>query len=239
MLLVVPFFMRTISFAQHNNINDPGSLSPFAKDTNSIDWLNTLSYKYIILGKKILAEYFATLACDEAKKINYIHGIAVAYSRQSQIAKHFDDNFIKSEILGKQSLQWYEKTGNKEGIDTLYNYLIFTVFSQSRFEEAIGYTEKIYAIAKQSGNQSGTFDALTWMFAIYRQSGMYEKSFQFARQRRYDLALKAKNKIWISNALYGMAQLYMQIEDYPDALSYFRRVLQKMIKKTLKKNVKE
>ncbi|SEO15628.1 Tetratricopeptide repeat-containing protein [Niastella yeongjuensis] len=225
MLLVVLFFMRAVAFAQHNPIENPGNLAPFTNDTNRIDCLNALSYKYIILEKKDSAEYFATLACKEAQKINYIHGIAVAYSRQSQIAKHFDDDFIKSETLGKTSLQWYEKTGNKEGIDTLYNYLIYTVFSQSRFEEAIDYTEKKYAFAKQSDNLSKTMDALTWMFAIYRQRGMYEKSFQFARQR-YDLALQSKNKIWISTALYGMAQLYMLIEDYPDALSYFRRVLQ-------------
>jgi hypothetical protein len=38
-------------------------------------------------------------------------------------------------------------------------------------------------------------------------SGNYEKSFWYAQQR-YDFASRSNNKFWISNALYGMAQLY-------------------------------
>ena len=225
LFIILIFVPAAFASALCQNTDSLKKILRVAKDTNQIDCLNALSYAYILLEKKDSAEYYATHASEQAKKLNYIHGIAVSLSQKSQIAKHFDDDFIKSETLARESLYWYERTGNKEGINSLYDYLIFTVFAQSRFDEAIDYTEKKYAIAKQNNSQLGTIDALTWMSAIYRQSGNYEKSFLMARQK-YDLALQSKNKVWISTALYGMAQLYAQVEDYPNALIYFRKVLQ-------------
>lgn len=213
------------SSAQQEEIDSLRKVLPALKDTAIIDCFNQISHEYIELDKKDSAAYYAALACAEAKQSNYIHGVAEALSIQSQIAKHFDDDFIKSEVLGKESLRWYDKTPNKKGLENLYYYLVYTVFSQSRFDEAIVFAGKRYALAKQNGDQEVMIDALSSMFAIYRQSGNYEKSFLFA-QKTYDLALKTKNKILISCMLYGMAQLYELIEDFPNALTYFHRVQQ-------------
>ena len=225
LLCLAQYLFCTITLAQIREIDSLKVILPALTDTARIDCLNQLSHAYIELDKKDSAGYYTALAYKEAKHSNYIHGIAVSLSLQAQIAKHFDDDFIQSEVLGKESLQWYERTPNKEGIDNLYFYLIYTVFAQSRFDEAISYAGKSYALAKQNGNKEVMLDALTSMFAIYRQSGNYEKSFLIV-QKAYDLALKTKNKIWIANTLYGMAQLYKLIEDYPNALTYFHRVLQ-------------
>jgi tetratricopeptide (TPR) repeat protein len=225
LFFAVQFSLSAICFAEKENPAISKQTLPFLHDSARIDCLNQLSYFYITAEKKDSANYYALLAYKEACNLNYIHGIAISLSRQSQVAKHFDDDFTKSESLGKASLQWFEKTRNKSGIDTLYNHLIYTVFAQSRFDEALGYARKNYATARQKGNQAGMFKALGWMFAIYRQSGDYEKSFLYAQQV-YDLALKANNKIWLAHASYGMAQLYSLIENYPNALYYFRQVLQ-------------
>jgi tetratricopeptide (TPR) repeat protein len=225
LLLILLLAPAAFTTAPAQNVDSLKKILSVANDTNQIDCLNALSAAYILLEKKDSAEHYATQAGDKAKKLKYIHGLAVSLSRQSQIAKHFDDDFIKSEILGRESLYWYERTGNKEGINTVYDYLAFSTFAQSRFNEAAYYIEKKYALAKQNNSLLGKIDALTWMSAIYRQSGNYEKSFLMA-QEKYDLACTSKNKVWISTALYGMAQLYAQIEDYPNALIYFRRVLQ-------------
>src|SRR4051812_29155643 len=89
------------------------------KDTARIDFLNKISYVYIAAEHKDSAEHYASRAYKEAKTEHYIHGIAVFFCIKAQIAKHFEDDFIKSEKLSTQSLQWYERTGNKEGIDTV------------------------------------------------------------------------------------------------------------------------
>jgi len=63
------------------------------------------------------------------------------------------------------------------------------------------------------------------MFSIYRQSGDYEKSFQFVHQL-YDSAQKLHDKLEISSSFYGIAQLYELIDDYSNALVYFRKVIE-------------
>jgi tetratricopeptide (TPR) repeat protein len=225
LFMIVVFVSATFASALSQNIDSLKKALVSAKDTNRIDCLNAISLAYILLEKKDSAEYFANKACSAAQKQQYIHGMAVCFSRKSQIVKHFNDDFVKSEALCRESLYWYERTDNKEGINEVYGYLIYTVFAQSRFDEAINYTKKQYAIAKQYNDQAGKMDALRWMYVIYRQTGNYEKSFLFAQQQ-YEFALQSKNKIWISNAIYGMALLYQLIEDYPNALSWFRKVLQ-------------
>lgn len=225
LLFFIHSFAFSICFSQSANIDSLQNVLQSLEDSSRIDCLNSMSHAYILAEKKDSAEYFANLANEEAKNRGYIHGIAVSLTRKSQIAKHFDDDFIKSELLGKESLRWYEMTGNKAGLYSLLEYIIYSVFSQSRFEEAIFYVKKIYALATQTKDQSHLIGALTWMFAIYRQSGDYERSFEYARQR-YELAEKTKNKIETIMALYGMAQLYMLIEDYQGALTYFQRVRQ-------------
>ncbi|WP_207510536.1 tetratricopeptide repeat-containing sensor histidine kinase [Longitalea luteola] len=211
--------------AAAQNIDSLKKVLLLAKDTHQIDCLNALSNAYILLEKKDAAEYYATQAGDKARSLNYNYGLAVSFARRSQIAKHFDDDFINSEKWGKESLYWYDRTANKEGINKVYDYVAFAVFAQSRFEEALYYTEKNYAFAKQKNSLLGLIHALTWLSAIHRSTGNYEKSFLMARQG-YELALTTKNKVSISTSLYHIAQLYAQIEDFPNALIYFRRVLQ-------------
>jgi tetratricopeptide (TPR) repeat protein len=233
-LLLVPLCL--LSVAQPTRIDSLKKSLPSLRDTSRIDQLAELSNEYILVENKDSACYYALLTHAEAAKQNYLHGIALSLSLQSQIAKHFDDDFIASEILGKQSLEWYKKTGNIKGLDKLYFYLMYTVFSQSKFDEAKHYAEKKYELAKQTGDAAEIIESLTVLFAIYRQSGDYEKSFVFAREA-YDIATTKNNKLGISRTLYGMAQLYTLIEDYPSSLAYFQRVLQMDDEETRKDRV--
>ncbi len=107
--------------------------------------------------------------------------------------------------------------------DTLFYNLFRAAFSACRFDEAMEYSEKYYRAALQKNNQDEIFISLKSMFAINRQTGNYEKSFFYAQQL-YDIAVKAGNKFWIANALWGLAELYTLIEDYPNALHYYARV---------------
>jgi len=212
LLLAAWLLLSATGFAQQEDGTATNQTLCSLQDAERIDHLNRLSDYYIKTEKKDSAAYYARMAYEKAENGNYIHGIAVSLSHQSQIAKHFDDDFPKAEQLAKAALRWFEKTTDKSGLDTLYDHLIYAVFAQSRFDEALHYARKRYDVTKGKGNQAGMFDALGWMFAIYRQSGDYEKALMYAQQT-HDLALKAKKKIWISRILYGMAQLYMLIED--------------------------
>jgi len=76
-------------------------------------------------------------------------------------------------------------------------------------------------MAGKDNDESKTFVALTNMFALYRQTGNYEKSFTYARQL-YDIALKQNDRQWIASSLWGLGELYKWIDDYPAALNYYR-----------------
>jgi tetratricopeptide (TPR) repeat protein len=229
--------LPVICLSQNDKIDSLKKVLPALIDSARVDCLNALSYEYILLGKKEPAEGYADLAYENSRKHNYIHGIAVSFSRKSHIARKFYDDFVKSEQMGKSSLSWFVKTSNKAGYDYMYNNLLNALFAQSKFEEAMQYVEETYAVAKESGDTLKILNALHRIFTISRLSGNYEKSFLFT-QRAYKLALKANNKIWIANSLCNMAQLYMLIEDYPAALSYFRTVIQRDDDKTRNERIK-
>lgn len=216
------FLTGVTSFAQKQQQEISAS---YFKDTARVDYLNRLSDDFTRKEQKDSASYYADLAYQEAKKMEYIHGIAESYSRKAQIVKHFDDDFKKSEALGKEALKWYEKTANKKGIDVVLFYLAYASIAQSKFNDALFYAQQAYVLAQQTGNEAQVMDALFWMGNIYRQTGDYEKFFLLSHNL-YERALKQKNKIWVSYALYFMAQLYTQIEDYASALSYYQRVRQ-------------
>ena len=74
---------------------------PLLRDTARIDCLNAISNEYISTEKKDSAEFYAVKAGLEAKAAYYIHGIAASLLLRSQIAKHFDDDFVQSEIYAR------------------------------------------------------------------------------------------------------------------------------------------
>ncbi len=219
--LIIIFSLSTLSpIAGFGQIKSPLSIR---HDSIFVKQLNDLSAQNISLLRKDSAVYYADLALEEAQKIKYTHGIAIAFSRKAQIARYLDDDYSLSEIFSKNSLGFFEKTNDKDGIDTIYYYLFNDAFSQCRFEEAMDYSEKYYSAAIQKNDQDEIFNSLSGMFALNRQMGNYEKSFSYAQQL-YEIAIKSENKNWIASSLWDLAELYKLIEDYPNALNYYRKV---------------
>ena len=124
------FFMCAVVYvsAQQKEIDSMKKILPSLHDTDRIDCLNELSYCYTYISKKDSAEYYATVAENEARKLNYIHGIAESVSRQAGMAEHFENNFFKEEELAKKALSWYNLTSNKKNINVIYDQLSFAVF---------------------------------------------------------------------------------------------------------------
>ena len=228
-IIALSSLFSSVPFAQNTSGDKIDSLKmqlQFMHDTARVDCLNELSDQYILSSTKDSAEYYATTANNEAKKINYIHGIAESISHQSRIAKHFNDDFIKSESLAKESLFWYEKTTNKKDIEKVYQELWYSLFSQSKFDEANKYAEKELERCKATGNASGIYDALSNIAVIYFQEGNYDSSFYFYQQSS-QVAFNNKNEIWITSILFNLGTLYRSIGDYATALNYYRQAFQR------------
>lgn len=228
-ILALSSLLSSVAFAQNaseGKIDSLKMLLPFMHDTARVDCLNELSEQYILTSKKDSAEYYAETAYNEAKQINYIHGISESISYESRIAKHFDDDFIKSESLARESLFWYGKTDNKNDIEKVYQELWYALFAQSKYDEAYKYAEKELERCKVIGDELGIFDALSTMGNIHFQEGNYDTSFDFFQQAR-QVAFTNKNETWITSILFNFGTLYRSIEDYPTSLNYYRQAFQR------------
>ena len=211
--------------AERLKIDSLNKILPSSRDTARIDNLNELSYYYTVISKRDSARGFSILAYDEAKRLNYTHGIAESISRKAGIEEHFENNFLKEEVLAKESLQWYHKTANKKNIGILYDQLAFACFSQSSYEEAIGYLQKKHEYYKEIGDEYEMGEAIGFMSSMYVEKGDYDKGFDLAQQY-LQLALKRKDEVAIKSALNGIGTLCLRIGDYPAALNYYREALQ-------------
>jgi len=223
---IIQIFCWSIAIAQKEPTDSLKKKLLPLRDTARIDCLNELGFQYIKFSKKDSAEHYALLAYEESKKLNYIHGIAESFSCKSRIAKHFDDDFIKSEALGRESLHWYEKTNNKKGIETVYDELWYAFFAESKYDEAYKYAEKKYERCKITGDEYGMYDALSGMGVIHFQKGNYDTSFYFYQQAQ-QVAFTAKNEIWATSILFNFGTLYRAIEDYATASNYYRQAFQR------------
>ena len=194
-------------------------------DTPRIKAFNDISRRYIIANNRDSALYYATLAGNEAKRIQYAHGLAIALSLQARISRVFDENFSKSDSLAKTALDWFDRSPHQTGIDSLYNVLWDLHYIKTQFDEAINYLQKSYQYYKKAGNQQGMWDVIEMLAWTYTEAGDYEKGFHYERLV-YQNALKTNDTIKIYFTLFGLGELHKQMEDYSTAQSYFRRAKQ-------------
>jgi sensor histidine kinase YesM len=214
-----------VCFTQDNKIDSLNRILPTLHDTAKVDCLNNLTYQYILAEKKDAADFFADKAQAAAKQINYANGIAVSIACQAHIVNHFHDDFIKSETLCKEAMLWFDKTGNKKGIESLYTIIIVTAFAQSKFDDAMFYAQKLNALAHKSNQKEKIVESISWMYIIHLLSGNFEKALLYIQQV-YELAVKEGNKPLLSKAIHAMARLYQLIEDYQTSLNYYRQLYQ-------------
>ncbi len=107
----------------------------------------------------------------ESRQVNYIHGIAVALACQAFIMNRHANDFTQSERLARESLDWFEKTDNKYAVTLAYYTLGFSLFAQSRFDEAIHNYEQAREYARRSGNCIEEVYMLSLTGEAYRERG--------------------------------------------------------------------
>lgn len=160
-------------------------------------------------------------ALRESRRINYPHGIAVALACQAFILNTHANDFIQSQRLAQESLDWFARTDNKYAITLAYYTLGFSLFAQSRFEEAIHNYEQARDYARRSGNSFEEVYMLSQIGEVYREEGNYEKAFDNLRQC-ISLAESIQAANVVKEQYFMLSGLFVQIEDYESAVKYFR-----------------
>jgi hypothetical protein len=212
-------------FCQTSNIEHLRKIIPLLKDSVRIDSLNELSFQYIQQSVKDSAEYYSGLAYNQSNALHYDHGIAEALSCQGNIKTYFYGNLGQAEILDKASIEWYQKTRNKSGLAPTYDRLAFVCFGQSKYDEALKYSDTCYGLFKQNQDLSGMSGILGLISQIHIKRGEFDKAFD-AGQMALQLTTRIGIRAEINGCLLGLGTLCMGIEDYALALNYYRSVFQ-------------
>ena len=187
-------------------------------ENQAID-LFSLSHKHDSTPNNLAS--LASQALLESQRTGYPHGIAVALACQAFIMNMHANDFTRSEQLARESLDWFGRTDDKHAITLAYYSLGFSLFAQSRFDEALHNYEQAQVYARRSGNYVEEVYMLSLMGEAYRERGNYEKAFDIFRQ-----CIQLNEARHITELVKGtyltLAGMFVQIEDYGSAEKYFR-----------------
>lgn len=166
------------------------------------------------------AGWYAEKALEASQAAGYIHGIAEATASKSIYTLNYTNDFNLSEQIARQSLDWFARTPDKTHITYAYYALGFAIFAQSRFEEAIRYLQLARDYAQREGDTVNVIRSLTLIGCAHRESGDYETAFTYYR-RNLQLAEDTHHPDLEANEYFELAELFIQVEDYPSAVKYF------------------
>ncbi len=144
---------------------------PLLKDSARIDSMNELSQQYIEQSVKDSAEYYAISAYNMSAALHYIHGLAVSVSRQGNMKTYFYGNLSEAEKLDKESIGLYQRSANKTGLAATYDHLAFACFGQSKYDEALKYSDESYSAYKKNQDETGMIGILGLITQIYLKRG--------------------------------------------------------------------
>jgi hypothetical protein len=226
LILIFPLILS----AQTKQLDNLKKVLPLLHDSTRVDCLNAFTNAYLKLNRDT-AIYYAELAYQESKKINYIHGIAESLSYKGEL-EDFSDNFASSEKLYREAITWYRNTPNKRRLAETYFDLGFSLYAQSFFAEAIKYLDTAHINFKKIGDESGMFWSTFFSADTYEESGNYEKAFELD-SKGLDIAIQNNNDEFRRAQLSHMASLFIDIEDYKTAAEYFRQAYENVKPKPL------
>jgi hypothetical protein len=222
--------------AQQQQIDSLQKILPSLEDTARIDCLINIGIQYIFLelDKRRLYQpyrdsvlYYTNTAFDEAKKINYIHGIAESFVPKAALKNHFLSNFKEMEKLARESLKWFALTGNKRQIETPYWQVAAALFFQYRNEEAEAYLEQSFYWAEKNDNSEWMLFVLGFQYETYRDIGEYEKAYEaFRKTQQLNLSFKGQKDLFYES--YVLAELQRRLGNYSTALNHYKELVAMM-----------
>jgi LytS/YehU family sensor histidine kinase len=222
-LLVLHFFY-TVAFAQAKQIDSLKKALPKLKDTARIDCLLEISNQYFGTPEKDSILYYAQMAYEESKKANYIHGLAVVYTRKAGLANCAYNKYSEVEQWSREALKWFSLTSNKEEIYMAYWLLGRSLTNQSKYDDALIYLKLAYQWANKAGKDEWIGMCLETMTDLYRDRGEYVKLLE-TQQRLVEMDRKFGDTGYYSfHELWVLGLMYRLLEEYSTALPFWRKL---------------
>src|SRR4051812_17931867 len=214
------------AIAETNNIIDSLLLAlPSLKDSAKVECFSELGRQYADLcmgppgsehfsaNSKTYCDssiYFIRAALSESRRINYVHGVVFSLGGEMFLQINYYVDLPTAETVGREGIEWCQKSGDKRGLCFLYTWLGFALFSQSKYDEAIAMEHKAIDCHTENNQQFQTIVPLSVIGHTYRESGDFDKAFVVFRKCR-DLAESLNNEDRLIEGLFDIASLYAAI----------------------------
>ncbi|MEJ7673125.1 MAG: tetratricopeptide repeat protein [Chitinophagaceae bacterium] len=133
--------------------------------------------------------------------------------------------FVSAEHYLLQAIQMFENKGSDADIGWCNLWLGQTLYSQTRFTEAITRYRTSLPYLDKLRDAEGEGKAWAWMGFIYAAKGNYDSSFEYCSKSLL-IRQKMGDGVCVAAALTNMGHLYRVAGAYNDALDYYRQGLQ-------------
>lgn len=219
LIFIVQVFCCAVCFAQPQTIDNLKKDLPSLRDTSRIDCLNALSQNYIYLQPDT-AKIYALQAYTEALKINYLRGMAKAFSNCAYVEGKAIGHFPVAEDYGRKAIELYKKTNDEKGLIDAYIIWSFSLMAQGSYDSSIIGDMKAIELCKKINYKVMEARAITQIAINYLEGGNYAKAIEYSMEGvKVARQSKDSDRITVSLAIAG--NLYSYAGDTKTALSYY------------------
>ena len=214
--IITQIFFCAICFAQKEKIDSLKKVLSAAKGVQRINCLNSLSKAYLYTQSDTSLLY-STQAFHEAEALHYMQGMADAMFNKGKN----EENIPAKEQDYLRAISMYQECNNVDTLGQVYFRLADVLKTKANFPASIAAYKKAEQLYLQANDSLNVGVALTFIGLAYATSGDYEKAFDYCFQA---LERRQKNNeisgvLW---SLSNLAQLFLNVEDYPTAIDYYR-----------------
>ncbi len=210
---------------------------PLSKGSTKVDLLNEIAIRtgYIAPPQHRMDSVFhyASIAYDEANKIAYKSGTALALiilsGTEGVMNMPVKDEATKEKNI-LRAIQLGEEVNNNEVLGWGYYHLGSMPSVEKNFKEHVDYYKKSIAYFHKAGDILREAEVTNWLCSEYSEKGEYEtafdygkKSVQLSKNSGTDVLMDWQQFL-VQFSLDEMSTLYSAAGDYEEAMNYLREM---------------
>ncbi|HET7897176.1 MAG TPA: tetratricopeptide repeat protein, partial [Flavisolibacter sp.] len=210
--------------AQQEKIDSLKTILPRLKDTARINCLLEIARGYFSVPNKDSITHYSNRGFAEAKRLNYLRGMAVGMMHRSGMAVCFRNDYSGGAQLAGEAIRLFHSSPNKQEIPLAYQILGRAQTELGRYDEALANLHLSMKWAQVTGDDRWIATNLETMTDIYRDRGDYVKLLETQQQlARMDRAC-GNTDYYSPHELWVLGLTYRLLEEYPTALRFWRKL---------------
>jgi signal transduction histidine kinase len=234
LILIIQFFVVTVSFSQKRLADSLEKILPTLKDTSRIRVLIKLStaYRQSDFDKSLMYAQTALTESEKAKSDYFIGHAGVTLGNVMMNKSKYDTAII----IYNNAIKYLEKSGNKKGNADAFNNISYANYFKANYVVALEYALKSLAIREQLKDTFGVIGSNTNIANIYYVQKEYKKALDYY-QKNLTLAETISDDYLQGVALNNIGGVYAELKNIEKAIDYFKRAIEKRKKAGDKKGL--